>query len=122
MLSRDPQDNGRIYPDLVLHQLGPNGFHIPMIAVENVPPAIVHTLVSIVISHRIIQMAPEAPGQNKLVKPMWSRLYRHRDIAIGAIAKLVADETSRSSLLTIVSVYSFLFAMVSLNPTGYDST
>jgi hypothetical protein len=83
-----------------------------MTVMENIPPAIVHTLVSIAISHRIIQMAPEAPGQNKLVKPIWSRLYRHRDIALTAINKMVRSEKARGDLVTVISVYTFLFAMV----------
>lgn len=76
------------------------------------PPPILHTLISTAISHRIIQMADD-PGRNELVKPIWTRLYRHRDHAISAINVLVSNEQSRGSIVTLVSVYTFLFAMVS---------
>jgi hypothetical protein len=79
--------------------------------VENCPPAITHTLVSITISHRILQMA-EDPASDQLVKPLWTRLYRHRDIAVRVINKLVADEETRKDIATIASVYTLLFAMV----------
>lgn len=104
-------DNTRIYPDLVKNQLGPSGFVFPMVIVENVSPSIVHTLVSIVISHRIIQLA-ENPASDELVKPMWTRLYRHRDIAIRDINKRIANEATRSDIVTISAVYTLLFAMV----------
>ena len=63
------------------------------------------------ISHRIIQMTPDS-ASNALVKPLWTRLYRHRDIGIRAIAELVGDEKTRSTFRTIISVYTLLFATV----------
>ncbi|GAB1311461.1 hypothetical protein MFIFM68171_01671 [Madurella fahalii] len=109
--------NSRIYQDLVDNQLGPSAFIVPLYAVNQIPPPILHTLVSTAISHRIIQMA-EDPGRNELVKPIWTRLYRHRDHAIRAINVLVSNEQSRGGMLAILSVYTFLFAMLqqSLEP------
>ncbi|KAK3311094.1 fungal-specific transcription factor domain-containing protein [Chaetomium strumarium] len=103
--------NSHIYPDLIRHQLGPNSFVIPLTIVENCPPAITHTLVSITISHRILQVA-EDPASDQAVKPLWTRLYRHRDIAVRVINKLVADEKTRKDIATVVSVYTLLFAML----------
>lgn len=86
-----------------------------MVFVANVPPAIVHTLVSVAIGHRIISMVEE-PSINELVKPIWSRLYRHCDIAIRCLHKLVGNEKTRSGIVSIISVYTFLFAVVSVAP------
>jgi hypothetical protein len=82
-----------------------------MIILEGVPPSITHTLVSVAVSHRIIQMADD-PTTSQLVKPMWTRLYRHRDIAVREIAKLVSHETKRKSIATVIAVYTLFFAMV----------
>ncbi|KAK4122880.1 hypothetical protein N657DRAFT_664693 [Parathielavia appendiculata] len=103
--------NGHIYPELAKCQLAPTGFIFPMPPPTGLPAAIVHTLVSIVISDRIIQVADD-PTSGQLVKPMWSRLYSHRDIAIREIAKLVGNETTRKSIVTVVSVYTLFFAML----------
>jgi len=56
------------------------------------------------------------PASNELVKPMWTRLYRHRDIGIRAINKLVANEATRSNIVTLSAVYTLLFAMVREDP------
>ncbi|KAK4034040.1 fungal-specific transcription factor domain-containing protein [Parachaetomium inaequale] len=103
--------NSHIYPDLAKYQLGPCGFLLPMIILEGVPPSITHTLVSVAVSHRIIQMADD-PTTSQLVKPMWTRLYRHRDIAVREIARLVSHETKRKSIATIMAVYTLFFAML----------
>jgi hypothetical protein len=108
-----PAVNGHIYPNLAKTLFGPSDFVIPMAMVDGVPAPIIHTLVSVVLSHRIIQLA-EHPASDQLVKPLWARLYRHRDIAVKAINKRVGDEIKRKELGTIVSVYTLLFAMVSL--------
>ncbi|KAL2136158.1 hypothetical protein VTI74DRAFT_5211 [Chaetomium olivicolor] len=109
--------NGHIYADLVQHQLGPSAFVIPMTLTEHVPPSIVHTLVCIVLSHRMIQMT-EDPGSNILVKPLWTRLYRHQDVALRSINKLMSNDETRTHLLTVISVYVLLFALLqqSFNP------
>jgi DNA integrity scanning protein DisA with diadenylate cyclase activity len=78
------------------------------------PPSIVHTLITFVVSHRIMQVA-EDPASNQLVKPMWARLHRHLGIALPAINKLVSNEATRKGLATIVAVYTFLFATVLRN-------
>ncbi len=105
-------DNAHIYPDLVQNQLGPNGYVYPLGAIPSViPPSIIHTMVSMLISHRIIQMTPDS-ASSALVKPLWTRLYRHRDISIRAIAELVGNEKTRTDFRTIVSVYTLLFATV----------
>ncbi len=104
-------DNTRIYPDLIQSQLAPSGYVYPLGVIPNVPPSIIHTLVSMLISHRIIQMTPDS-ASNALVKPLWTRLYRHRNISIRAIAELVGNETTRASFRTIISVYTLLFATV----------
>ncbi|KXX76128.1 Arginine metabolism regulation protein II, partial [Madurella mycetomatis] len=109
--------NSCIYQDLLEHQLGPSAFIVPLAQVDQMPPSILHTLISTAISHRIIQMADD-PGRNELVKPIWARLYRHRDHAIRAINVLVSSEQSRGGIVAIFSVYTFLFAMLqqSLEP------
>lgn len=84
---------------------------MPLVLVEGIPPSITHTLVSVVVSHRIMQMT-EDPASDQLVKPMWNRLYRHRDIAVREIAQLVASEKKRKSRVTLVAVYTLFFAMV----------
>lgn len=105
-------DNTHIYPDLVQNQLAPNGYVYPLGAIPSViPPSIIHTMVSMLISHRIIQMTPDS-ASSALVKPLWTRLYRHRDISIRAIAELVGNEKTRTDFRTIVSVYTLLFATV----------
>ncbi len=98
------------------NQLAPNGYVFPLTLIPNVPPSIIHILVSMVISHRIIQVSADDPASSALVKPMWTRLYRHRDIGIRAIAELVKGEETRKGLVTIVSVYTLLFAMVGGSP------
>jgi tryptophan-rich sensory protein len=104
-------DNGHIYPQLQKAQLAPSGFLFPIVLVQDLPPSIVHTLVSVVVGHRITQMVDD-PTTSQVVKPMWTRLYRHRDIAVREITKLVANETTRKKITTLVAVYSLLFAMV----------
>jgi hypothetical protein len=104
-------DNGHIYPQLQQSQLAPSGFLFPIVLVNDLPPSIVHTLVSVVVGHRITQMVDD-PTTSQVVKPMWTRLYRHRDIAVREITKLVANETTRKEITTLVAVYSLLFAMV----------
>ena len=105
-------DNTRIYPDLVQTQLAPSGYVYPLGAIPTVmPPSIIHTMVSMLISHRIIQMTPDS-ASSALVKPLWTRLYRHRDISIRAIADLVGNEKTRKDFRTIISVYTLLFATV----------
>lgn len=82
-----------------------------MVLLEGVPPSITHTLVSVVISHRIIQTADD-PTTCQLVKPLWTRLYRHRDIAVREITRLIGNEKTRTHAVTITAVYALLFAMV----------
>jgi hypothetical protein len=103
--------NGHIYPQLQESQLAPSGFLFPILLMQELPPSIVHTMVSVVVGHRITQMV-EDPTTSQVVKPMWMRLYRHRDIAVREIAKLVANETSRKKISTLFAVYTLLFAMV----------
>ncbi|KAJ4290081.1 hypothetical protein N0V88_006587 [Collariella sp. IMI 366227] len=69
-----------------------------------------YPLVTVVLNHRIIQMA-ENPATNALVKPLWARMYRHLDVAIRTINKLMSEEKTRTHLLTLISVYTLLFAM-----------
>lgn len=108
---------------MIQHQLAPSRYVFPLGVVQYLPPAITHTLVSILISHRIIQVA-ENPATDALVKPMWTRLYHHRDIAIRSINKLVSDEASRKDIVTIIAVYTLLFAIVrtTSSPTCSPST
>lgn len=54
----------------------------------------------------------EEPSSNELVKPIWSRLYRHRDIAIRCLHKLVGNENTRGGIVSLISVYTFLIAVV----------
>ncbi|KAL2198301.1 fungal-specific transcription factor domain-containing protein [Corynascus similis CBS 632.67] len=103
--------NGHIFPKLLEDQLAPCAYVMPLVLVEGIPPSITHTLVSVVVSHRIMQMT-EDPASDQLVKPMWNRLYRHRDIAVREIAQLVASEKKRKSRVTLVAVYTLFFAML----------
>ncbi|KAK3298800.1 fungal-specific transcription factor domain-containing protein [Chaetomium fimeti] len=103
--------NGHIYPQLEKYQLAPSGFLFPILLVRDLPPSIVHTLVSVVVGHRITQVV-EDPTTSQVVKPMWTRLYRHRDIAVREITRLVANEASRKEMTTLVAVYTLLFAML----------
>jgi hypothetical protein len=112
-------DNGHIYPELEKNLLGPSAFAVRFEFVEHIPPPIVHSLVSVTLSHRIMRAADD-PASDQLVKPMWSRLYRHRGIAIRGIGELIGDERSRSELATIISVYTLLFAMV--GDAGHTAT
>lgn len=104
-------DNGHIYPQLEQSQLAPSSFLFPIVLVHDIPPSIVHTLVSVVVGHRITQMVDD-PTTSQVVKPMWTRLYRHRDIAVREITRLVSNESTRKDITTLVAVYSLLFAMV----------
>ncbi|KAH6628080.1 fungal-specific transcription factor domain-containing protein [Chaetomium tenue] len=108
--------NGHIYPQLEESQLAPSGFLFPIVLVQDIPPSIVHTLVSVVVGHRITQMVDD-PTTSQVVKPMWTRLYRHRDIAVREITKLVANEATRKNITTLVAVYSLLFAMLQQSST-----
>ncbi|KAK4153529.1 hypothetical protein C8A00DRAFT_43538 [Chaetomidium leptoderma] len=101
--------NQCIFPELAQYQLGPSAFLLPLIVLQGVPPSIVHTLVSVVLSHRIIRMADD-PATNQLVKPMWTRLYRHRDIAVRAINKRISNKETRKNIATLIAVYTLLFA------------
>ncbi|KAK4243356.1 hypothetical protein C7999DRAFT_18284, partial [Corynascus novoguineensis] len=103
--------NGHIFPKLLEYQLAPCAYVMPLVLVEGIPPSITHTLVSVVVSHRIMQMTDD-PASDQLVKPMWNRLYRHRDIAVREIAQLVANEQKRKSRVTLVAVYTLFFAML----------
>ncbi|KAK0718966.1 hypothetical protein B0T21DRAFT_404316 [Apiosordaria backusii] len=109
--------NTRIYPDLQTHQLGPSQFVFPMLTVEDIPLSILHTLVSVTINHRIIQMSNET--DLPVVKPIWPRFYHHRGIAIRAINELLDSEETRRGLEAAVSVYAFLFAFLqqSMSPS-----
>ncbi|KAK4140043.1 fungal-specific transcription factor domain-containing protein [Dichotomopilus funicola] len=103
--------NLHIYPQIEQSLLGPSGFLVPMVLLEGVPPSITHTLVSVVISHRIIQTADD-PTTCQMVKPLWTRLYRHRDIAVREITRLIGNEKTRTHAVTITAVYALLFAML----------
>ncbi|KAK3896988.1 hypothetical protein C8A05DRAFT_20156, partial [Staphylotrichum tortipilum] len=103
--------NTRIYPDMIRNQLAPSRYVLPLRMVQHLPPSITHTLVSIFLSHRIIQVA-DNPASDALVKPLWTRMYHHRDIAIRSINKLVGEEASRKDVVTIIAVYTLLFAIL----------
>ncbi|KAK4174203.1 putative C6 zinc finger domain protein [Triangularia setosa] len=108
--------NARIYPDLQSHQLGPSQFVFPMLTVEDIPLAILHTLVSVTINHRIMQMSDCWP-ETEVVKPILPRFYHHRGIAIRAINQLLDFEETRRGLEAVVSVYAFLFAFLQQSMT-----
>ncbi|KAK0671461.1 putative C6 zinc finger domain protein [Cercophora samala] len=108
--------NARIYPDLQSHQLGPSQFVFPMLTVEDIPLSILHTLVSVTINHRIMQMSDCCP-EIDLVKPILPRFYHHRGIAIRAINELLDMEETRRGLEAVVSVYAFLFAFLQQSMT-----
>ncbi|KAK3332914.1 fungal-specific transcription factor domain-containing protein [Cercophora scortea] len=109
--------NSAVYPDYTTNQLEPSPFIIqcPLPVISVVPTAIVHTLVSVAISHRLYTLS----GNNTACSPSsdsgsrtWSRLYHHRDLAIRALNKLVGDERTRTADITIGSIYTFLFAVL----------
>ncbi|KAK4682437.1 hypothetical protein QC764_116370 [Podospora pseudoanserina] len=108
--------NARIYPDLQSHQLGPSQFVFPMLTVEDIPLSILHTLVSVTINHRIMQMSDCCP-EIDLVKPILQRFYHHRGITIRAIHELLDAEETRRGLEAVVSVYAFLFAFLQQSMT-----
>ncbi|KAK3693138.1 fungal-specific transcription factor domain-containing protein [Podospora appendiculata] len=109
--------NSAVYPDYTSNQLEPSPFIIqcPLPVISLVPTAIVHTLVSVALSHRLFTLS----GNNTACSPSsgpasktWSRLYHHRDLAIRALNDLVADEKTRTADITIGSVYTFLYAVL----------
>ncbi|KAK4189062.1 putative C6 zinc finger domain protein [Podospora australis] len=108
--------NAHMFPDLKAHQFGPSNFVFPLENFQRVPLSVLHTLVSITISHRILQ-ASEGDPKSTVVKRIRPRLYHHRGIAIRAINELVGKKETRSGQASIVSVYAFLFAMLQQSMT-----
>lgn len=103
--------NDRLYPQCIQQQLEPSPFVVKLSGPNLIPPSIAHTLVSVVLARRIYQ-ASRGDLHDTSFSPLWERLYHHRDVAIRSLNKLVGDEKTRYSLLTIGSVYTFLIAVV----------
>ncbi|KAL2266660.1 hypothetical protein VTJ83DRAFT_6012 [Remersonia thermophila] len=103
--------NTRIYPELAETELAPNRFVAPVAVVEAVSSPVLHMLVSAVISHRIIQSA-EHPTTDRAVKPLWRRLYRHRDIAIRGARMILATEEGRKGFEAVSVVFTLLYTML----------
>ncbi|KAL1840812.1 hypothetical protein VTJ49DRAFT_7711 [Mycothermus thermophilus] len=103
--------NYRIYPELAETELAPNRFVAPVTVVEAVSSPVLHMLVSAVISHRIIQ-STEHPATDRAVKPLWRRLYHHRDVAIRGVSRILATEEGRKGFEAVSAVYTMLYTMV----------
>ena len=108
-------DNSYIYPDLKAHALGSSLFIQPVQTVTQIPLSVVHTLVSVALSHRIIQVS-EGDTSLELVQPMSTSLYRHRGMAMRSIQELLGNEKTRRDIPTLVSVYLFMIAVVRTCP------
>ncbi|KAK4465449.1 putative C6 zinc finger domain protein [Cladorrhinum samala] len=103
--------NSYIYPDLKAHALGSSLFIQPVQTVTQIPLSVVHTLVSVALSHRIIQVS-EGDTSLELVQPMSTSLYRHRGMAMRSIQELLGNEKTRRDIPTLVSVYLFMIAVL----------
>ncbi|KAK3984076.1 putative C6 zinc finger domain protein [Cladorrhinum sp. PSN332] len=104
--------NSYVYPDLKTHDLGSSLFIQPaQTTLGDIPLSFVHTLVSVALSHRIIQLS-QGDTKLELVQPMSSSLYRHRGIAIRTIHELLGNEKTRREMPTLVSVYLFMIAVL----------
>ena len=110
------QDNTCILPETISNHLGTNHFiaHIP--SINLFPQSTIHTLISMVISYRLYRATDDAR-----VLPAISttrQLYRHRQLALQVLSRLIGDEQTASSDETIGAVYTLMFAVLqqSLTP------
>ncbi|KAK3372729.1 fungal-specific transcription factor domain-containing protein [Podospora didyma] len=98
--------NNHIYPDYVTNALEPTSFLVPLESLHEIPFSALHSLASMAVSHQLLQ----TPVANDSL--VWTRLYRHRDLAIRALNELLANEQTRTSDSTLICVYSFMIAVL----------
>ncbi|KAB5566158.1 fungal-specific transcription factor domain-containing protein [Coniochaeta sp. 2T2.1] len=105
--------NRAVYPDLVANQLAPNPFVVPVLELQKLPSPIQHALVAMALSHRIYRSAaplalPLEACSDPMRKAWWSRLHRHRGLAISLMNEDIGKEETRASDETITTVLVFL--------------
>ncbi|MCJ1372298.1 hypothetical protein MMC20_003521 [Loxospora ochrophaea] len=98
--------NSQVYPDLLSSQLAPNPFIVPLFALHLIPTSIRHSLVTTALSGHLFR-SQQSASQDSLTEN-WSRLHRHRGVAIRALNEEIGKESTRSSDATITSVLTFL--------------
>jgi hypothetical protein len=64
-----PLDNSYIYPGLVSNQLAPNPFVIPVVSLNSIPTSLRHALVSMTLSHRILQQSVNQASASSPTSP-----------------------------------------------------
>lgn len=91
------------------------------------PPSIRHSLISLVISYRILEMPRGESlgtslariGPGPVTGPaarLWWRLHHHMGLAIRYLNEDIRSEETHASDVTIVGVYIFLLSEVSFAP------
>ncbi|KND86305.1 hypothetical protein TOPH_09063 [Tolypocladium ophioglossoides CBS 100239] len=121
--------NSQIYPYLAQHQLAPNPFVAPIIGIGALPTSMRHALISLALGHRILQLNVEhrhdtnptslLPMPGPISGPMpgpitgaagklWLRIHDHVGSAIRALNQEIAQLTTQTATVTMVSVFVFL--------------
>lgn len=96
-----------------MHQLTPSVFVIPLPleALQNASPAIIHILVSVAVRHRIYRVASNRRAADKdgLIE-LRSKYYNHRDKAITALNDEIYSY--KNAYMLMISALLFVFAEV----------
>ncbi|POR36255.1 Uncharacterized protein TPAR_03551 [Tolypocladium paradoxum] len=121
--------NSQIYPYLAQHQLAPNPFVAPIVGIGILPTSMRHALISLALGHRILQLAVEhrhdtsptnflpmpGPISGPIPGPvtgaagkLWLRIHYHVGSAIRALNEEIAQLTTQTATVTMVSVFVFL--------------
>lgn len=112
-------DNSALYPELVAHQLAPNPFVVPVLALHGLPVPMQHALVAMALGHRIYRSARpltstlDVCSSEPTRKAWWSRLHHHRGLAIHLMNEAIGKEDTRTTDQTIATVLVFLIGEVS---------
>lgn len=98
-------------PDLVAFDSAFNPYRVQASKVQTIPSAILHTLVSTVYTHRLIQ---RIGGTSRASGPQFAdaAIYRHRGAAIRSLNQILSSSESATNDVFLASILIFLLAEV----------
>ncbi|KAB8231209.1 Zn(II)2Cys6 transcription factor [Aspergillus alliaceus] len=103
--------NSHVYPDYsAIHELAPNPYlgHFPLEALHQVPMSMCHTLVYLVLAHRVCRVYPA--DNRRPLTTLRPRLYERRGLALRSLVELMGNLQNEMVIdATIGSILLFLF-------------